>query len=265
MLRWLPSTNMPLLTELGGLRSFEGFRPPEASFKVKGRARPETKNLTMKQRLHFLIAILLVAASLVTLPTCARADETNDAKRAKPEKKIFIFDGGRPLDFILAMDRHFRTRLEQILSIPSSLARAQVPKMKISTEKPKDALEVYNHLEDPTLGQWKYGESSSADPWDPSVLALIPDRNVALKTGAKVKALSLRGLPENSRAKLMEDIEVGRKFGEDQAERLGGDRYQGSVHIQKESNILIAAGSEAFIEMVESVVAAHRDNSNLNH
>jgi hypothetical protein len=215
----------------------------------------------MKHRLHSLIVIVLAVVSLVIIPHSARADETNDAKRAaKPEKKVFIFDGGRPIDFILAMDRHFRTRLEQILSIPSSLARGQVPKMRISTEKPREALEVYNHLDDPMLGQWKYAESSSTDPWDPSVLALIPDKNVAPKTGAKVKALSLRGLPENSRGKLLEDIEMARKEGADQAERLGGDRYEGSVRIQKESNILIAAGSQGFIEMVESVVAAHTDN-----
>src|SRR4051812_1519194 len=107
----------------------------------------------MKPRLNCLIITTLIAGSLVMVPHSARADETNETKRApKPEKKVFVFEGGRPMDFILAMDRHFRTRLEQILSIPSSLARAHVPRMKISTEKPKDALEVYNHLQDPTLG-----------------------------------------------------------------------------------------------------------------
>ena len=78
------------------------------------------------------------------------------------------------------MDRHFRTRLEQILSIPSSLARAQVPKMKVKTEKPTDALWIYNSLQDPMLGQWKF-EGPAGDPWDPSVLALVPDKDVAIR------------------------------------------------------------------------------------
>jgi hypothetical protein len=220
----------------------------------------------MKHRLK--LSIITLVAALATASVPARADDTNNTKQAgKPEKKVFVFDGGRPLDFILAMDRHFRTRLEQILSIPSSLARGQVPKMRISTEKPKEALEVYNHLDDPTLGQWRYGESSAVEPWDPSVLALVPDKEVAMKkSGARVKALSLRGLAlEKDLNQLAQDIEVGRMAGTKEAERLGGDKYEGSIQIQKESKILIAAGSEAFIEMVESIVAAHRDNSMLNH
>jgi len=215
-----------------------------------------------------LFAGVLAAVLLASSSSTVRADETNQTKQpSKPERKVFFFEGGNPIDFILAMDRHFRTRLDQILSIPSSLARAHVPKMKISTEKPKDALEVYNHLQDPTLGQWKYGESSSVDPWDPSVLALVPDKDVALsKGGARVKALSLRGLVlEKDLNHLVEDVEAGRMAGMKAAERLGGDRYEGSIQIQKESKILIAAGSDAFIEMVESIVAAHRDNSMLNH
>src|SRR2546421_12468006 len=150
----------------------------------------------MKDRLNYLTAGLLSAVLLVSATIPARADETNEPKQAsKPEKKMFFFNGGGPHDFILAMDKHFRTRLMQILSIPSSLARAEVPKMRIATDKPEDALQGYNHLQDPTLGQWKYAGPSS----DPSVLALVPDKELALSkatAGAKVKALALGGIPE---------------------------------------------------------------------
>jgi hypothetical protein len=218
----------------------------------------------MKRRLN---SILMAAALLANSSVFARAEETNETKQPpKQEKKVFIFEGGNPIDFILAMDRHFRMRLDQILSIPSSLAHARVPKMKIRTEKPDAPLRVYNSLQDPTLGQWRYDPpGGDRDAWDPSVLALVPDKDVALKSGARVKALSLRGLPDSTWNKLQEDIEVARMSGVSQAEKLGGDRYEGSIHIQRESRILIAAGSDGFIEMVESVVAAHRDNSNLNH
>jgi len=44
------------------------------------------------------------------------------------------------------------------------------------------------------------------------------------------------------------------------AERLGGDQYDGHTAIQAESKILIASGSTAYIEMVESVLSAYRAN-----
>src|ERR1051325_4769490 len=104
----------------------------------------------MKHRLNLQITIALTAVLFAATLIPALAAETNETKQsAGPEKKIFFFEGGRPIDFILAMDRHFRTRLEQILSIPSSLAQARVPKMKIRSDRPADALHVYNNLQDP--------------------------------------------------------------------------------------------------------------------
>jgi hypothetical protein len=217
----------------------------------------------MKNRLNPLILALAVAPLLLNPGLPARADETNEAKPPPPrvEKKIFLFNGGGPLDFILAVDRHFRTRLGQILSIPSSLTRAEVPKMRITTDNPEDALQVYNHLQDPMLGEWRYEGPAT----NPSVLALVPDKQLALSkagtAGAKVKALALAGVPESRWKDLQEDVQVAREAGMETARNLGGDTYAGNIHIQRESKILIASGSEGFIEMVESVVAAHRSNA----
>src|SRR5690348_12856742 len=110
----------------------------------------------MNIRQHkFLNATLVIILMSVWLS--ARADQTNGATAApKIERKVFVFEGGRPIDFILAMDRHFRTRLEQILSIPSSLAKSRVPKMKIAAATPQEPLVTYNSLHDPELGQWKW-------------------------------------------------------------------------------------------------------------
>src|SRR5262249_3583155 len=100
-------------------------------------------------------SLLILASICIALP--ARADDTHATKETPPPKKeTFFFRGGRPLDFILALDRHFRTRLGEILSIPSSLARAQVPRIRLSTEDPADVLKLYNRLGDPLLGQWHY-------------------------------------------------------------------------------------------------------------
>ena len=108
------------------------------------------------------------------------------------------------------------------------------------------------------LGQWKYSGPSD----DPAVLALIPDKDVALtKTGARVKALALSGIPTPKWKALQEDVQVARDAGRRMAEELGGERYDGDIHIQRDSKILIASGSEGFIQMVESVLAAYRSNA----
>ena len=215
----------------------------------------------MKYGLKSLIMAGMAVAVLANAAPNARAEDTNDVRPAplpRTERKVFFFEGGRPIDFILAIDKHFRTRLGQILSIPSSLARTQVPKMKLATDKPEDALQVYNHLQDPMLGQWKYAGPTE----DPAVLALVADKDVALnKGGARVKAMSIGGLSESSWKHLERDVAVAQEAGISAADKMGGDRYEGLIRIQPESKILIASGSEGFIEMVESVVAAHRNNA----
>src|SRR5258705_7296135 len=111
----------------------------------------------MKLRLN-LVSIVLAGCSVCLAASFpVRADETNDANQTgRPKKEAFFFKGGNPFDFILAMDRHFRMRLGEILSIPSSLARAEVPRMRVSTDNPGEVLALYNRLQDPLLGQWHY-------------------------------------------------------------------------------------------------------------
>src|SRR5438132_9915858 len=100
----------------------------------------------MKLRTN-LFSIILLGSFLSLAPSFpSRADETNPTKETlsppppQPKRELFFFRGGRPLDFILALDRHFRTRLGEILSIPSSLARAEVPRIRLSTEDPAEVL-----------------------------------------------------------------------------------------------------------------------------
>jgi hypothetical protein len=216
----------------------------------------------MKNRLNLFGVALVIATIIPGVALPVKAEDTNEVQQApKAEKKIFLFNGGGPVEFILAMDKHFRTRLGQILSIPSSLARAEVPRMRIATDNPEDALKVYNHLQDPMLGQWKYDGPSR----EPSVLALVPDKEVALSraaaTGAKVKALGLAGVPKNQWKDLEKDVDVARDVAKRMTDQLGGERCEGGIYIQPDSKILIVSGSEGFIEMVESVVAAHRSNA----
>jgi len=173
----------------------------------------------------------------------------------------FLFPGGSPLDFIMAMDRHFRTRLHEILSVPHALVHAQVPKMRLTTENPAEPLVLYNRLGDPFLERWVW--EGAVDPGtNVQVLTLVPDKTIAgtlQKPAGRVKAVALAGVPESKWHALQEDIDQARKVGTLQNETS----IEGQIRIQPSSKVLIVSGSDDFIEMVESVVAAHRTNAEL--
>jgi hypothetical protein len=189
----------------------------------------------------------------------ASAQQTNEPGPApKAERKVFFFEGGRPIDLIMAIDRHFRTRMQQILSIPSSLARATVPKMKVvEAKEPTDPLWVYNNLHDPTLGEWKWQGPAR----DPAVLALVPDKEAAMskKPGTLVRAFSLGGLPKDSWGSVEADIESAQGLAH-KVTPEGTEECHGSIHIQPDSKVLIAGGTDTYVNMVESVIAAHLAN-----
>jgi hypothetical protein len=200
----------------------------------------------------------------------AFAEDTNQTApearpESKPKKQAFFFSGGTPLDFVLALDHHFRTRLGEILSIPSSLAHAQVPKMRLSTESPGDALALYNRVDNPFLGRWYWDPANPNGGTNLHLLTLVPNAGAtAEKPVSRVKAIALGGVPEDKWRALEEDVAVAQKFGRNDAERRGSENPDGEIHIQPASKVLIVSGSDAFIEMVESVVAAHRINADIS-
>lgn len=213
---------------------------------------------TRFQRILAAVLILLLANGAIS----ARADQTNDAPPApKTERKVFFFEGGRPIDLILAIDRHFRTRMQQILSVPSSLVRATVPKMKVAAEKPTDPLCVYNNLQDPALGQWKW----EGPPADPSVLALVPDKEMtpSKKSGTHVRAFAIGALPRQTWDSVLKDVETANQLARAANDSLGGEECKGTVHIQADTKVLITAGTDNYIDMVQSVIAAHQANAEI--
>src|SRR5260221_8856128 len=98
------------------------------------------------------ISVLVVAVQPVQ---AQQTNETNHVNHTE-KKKVFIFEGGNPIDFIVALDKHFRTRLIQILTLPDLLRRTEVPKLQVAADDPREVLSVYNRLQSPTLGQWRF-------------------------------------------------------------------------------------------------------------
>ena len=99
-----------------------------------------------------------------------------------------------------------------------------------------------------------------------NVLMLVPDKNAATgkteQSATKVKGLPLAGVPEAKWEALMRDIAEARAYGEDAA-RGSDDNFAGSTRVQRDSKVLIVVGSAAYLEMVESLVSAHRMNAEI--
>jgi hypothetical protein len=206
-------------------------------------------------------------AVLITTLQPVRAQETNEvSQEEKGKKKAFSFEGGNPFDFIVALDKHFRTRLVQILTLPEALSRTKVPKLRVPAEDPREVLNIYNRLESPTLGRWRFEPAATGNASNMNVLMLVPDKNAATgkmgRSATKVKGLPLAGVPEAKWDALRRDIEEARAYGEHAARGLDDD-FSGSTSVQRDSKVLIVFGSEAYLEMVESIVSAHRMNAEI--
>src|SRR2546421_10033417 len=176
---------------------------------VSAKRHKQLRPTAMKTRITRLITMATLSGLVLGNANRGLADDTHQAKgEAKPRKHTFIFEGGNPLDFVLALDHHFRSRLGEILSVPSALARAQVPKMRLTTDDPADALTLYNRLDNPLLGRW-YWDGVTDPGTNMHVLTLIPDKSVAgtlQRPAARVKAIGLAGVPESKWGALQEDV-----------------------------------------------------------
>jgi hypothetical protein len=212
------------------------------------------------------LGLALLAAGLNNL----QAQETNETNQEeKGKKKVFSFEGGSPIDFVVALDRHFRTRLVQILTLPETLSRTRVPKLRVAADDPREVLTLYNRLESPTLGQWRFEPAKSVtnnSGTNMNVLMLVPDKSMVAgkieRSATKVKGVALAGVPEAKWEPLIRDIEQAGKQGEEAAQG-SGDVFGGSIRVQRDSKVLIVVGSEAYLEMVESLVTAHRTNAEI--
>src|SRR6185503_6060088 len=169
----------------------------------------------MKMKLCSNIFALGCLAALMGAARPVQAEQTNEANRAE-QKKVFSFEGGNPFDFVVALDKHFRTRLVQILTLPETLSRTRVPKLRVAANDPREVLDLYNRLESPTLGRWRFEPPQYKPGTNMNVLMLVPDKNAAagkLEQSTKVKGIALAGVPETKWEALMRDIDQARAYG----------------------------------------------------
>jgi len=240
----------------------------KTTLRFNGFRSPDPLSLKARSSIKAAAACLIVVAIIVLSLKPARAEETNEVRKEENGKKrVFNFDGGSPVDFIVALDRHFRTRLVQVLTLPDTLSRTKVPKLRVAAEDPREVLTLYNRLDNPALGQWRFEPVQKSADTNLNVLMLVPDKAASnVSTGrspTRVKGVALAGVPETQWETLMRDIDQAKVYGEEIAAKGGGDLFIGSFRVQRDSKVLIVAGSEAYMEMVESLVQAHRLNASI--
>jgi hypothetical protein len=185
----------------------------------------------------------------------------------------FTFPGGTPNDFLNAVQKQYKVDWASVVDLPREMMGVQIPRLRInsgsltalqsdakSDNYPLEALiSLYNQLgeQKPELGKLIV----KGDLLRPSVVMFVPDKSaLESQPRIKVKAFSIHGIGTNDWDKLQLDI----RRAEDEAMEYGmgtrrpdSVRYlQGRVAIHGDTGLLVATGSEPFVEMVESIVTA---------
>ena len=198
-----------------------------------------------------------------------------ESPAARPEEPDFVFPGGTPSDFLSAVEKQYKADWKSVADIPRELADVRIPRLRIPARSvdlnPRrksgegDAIAalvgLYNQLgeQKPDLGRLIVRGNLNK----PSVVMFVPDKSVDDEQSRfKVKAFSIYGCNEAEKGKLEEDIERAKMDAVAYAEHVRGPtalhRLQGTISIHSDTSLLVATGSNSYVEMVESIVTAWR-------
>ncbi|MGA2053337.1 MAG: hypothetical protein ABSH19_08500 [Opitutales bacterium] len=176
------------------------------------------------------------------------------------DPKSFTFVGGNPHDLINRISEFFGVDYS-IASIPPDMSGISVPAFRIVVpEGPFDALNLYNRLSDnlPNLGKWFI----QGDPYKPDVLMLTPPKDAAdsEKSAPRAQALPIADIPNDKWDAIGESIRRADLASQEFAGSLTFHR-SGQLLFQNDTKILVVIGPPSYIELVQSVVTAFRQNA----
>ena len=192
---------------------------------------------------------------------------------ARREVIGFAFPGGTPSQFLEAVQQQYRVDWLSVADIPKATEDVHIPSLRINqeslvamghgndvgTEALGALVSLYNQLgeQKPELGRLIV----KGDLTKPSVVMFVPDKALTdTQPKVKVKAFSIWGINDAERAKLQEDIERAKQEAMNYASGLrssaGVRSLEGTVAIHNQTSLLVATGSESFVDMVESIVTA---------
>jgi hypothetical protein len=197
----------------------------------------------------------------------ATASQTN-TNAVRPH--TFIFDGGNPRDFVRAVEKYYGADWSSIAEIPGEMKYAvRIPKLRVpwqqriyknrsaEVENVNALITLYNRLAEhrPELGTLVV----EGDPLKPSAVMFVPDQTWRkAQSSFKVRAFSLGQIPKSDWAKLRQDIAEAHSTAMDFAQQTGASfTMQGDVNIHESTRLLVATGSETYVDMVGSIVEAY--------
>ncbi len=233
----------------------------------------------MKTRLTFLQTIPFALALAGWMPLSAPAQNAGESKppaQTNRDDQVFNFPGGTPRDFLAAVEKHYKADWLSIASIPREMDDVRVPKLRIppgpmfligSPSAPNELLSIvmlYNRLaeREPQLGTLVV-EAPHNQPEKPYAVMLVPNKSaVVAQARMRTKAFPLRGIPKNDWGRLTGEInETGLRGRSQEASMTGRkESFPGIASVHDSSAILVVMGSETFVEMAESMVAAFQAN-----
>ncbi len=178
-----------------------------------------------------------------------------------PGGERFDFPGGTPDNFVLAVQRHFGVDWADIAFIPDEMRDVRIPPMRVETPSVRDVQvieKLYNSMGqgNPQLGQWHI-EGNIMKPW---VVMLVPGKDSpgaqSRKAAFTTKAFSLKGLPGEEWKYVQDDIDRAQREAIEISRNP--ELMRGRVSLHRDTSILVAFGSESFVNLVDSIVAAHQ-------
>jgi hypothetical protein len=233
----------------------------------------------MKTRHSYLSTAILAGLMVLRTLSGALAQPSPDTHPSPTgtntaKADTFVFDGGDPRDFLVAVEKHFNVDWRSIAEIPDQMKYAvRIPKLRvpwqqqIHKDRPAEAenvtalITLYNRLAEhrPELGTLVV----EGDPLKPSAVMFVPDKTSRnAQSTFKVRAFSLGRIPESDWAKLRHDIAEAYSRAMEFALQTGAAlAMQGSVSIHEDTRLIVATGSEIYVDMVGSIVEAHNASS----
>jgi len=249
-------------------------------------------NESMKRR-----TCAILSSALVTwLATAQAADEptTQDAQRSSQAptsatapsetqgKGDFVFEGGSLRRFIDQMNAHFEVDLRKLATIEVP-ENTHVPKMRVSsrldnrfrrigrhTHSIEFVLQAYNALAEggrPELGKWFVWNEGQTKGELPGIITLAARRQENGANALKVRAFSIKGFSEEQRKKIERAVREAQDISSILRQEMGvpsTESPRGHLNYHADTDLLLAFGSEAFLEMTESIVEEYRESINRN-
>jgi hypothetical protein len=189
----------------------------------------------------------------------------------------FLFEGGPVRDFVKAIEKHYHVDWFSVLTASEDSMNLRVPKLRLTQRAEtgilaearlgswlNELLTLYNHVaeNDPRLDRLFIEGYLPA----PSVVMFIPRTNSS-PPDMKVRAFPLAGIPKEDWGKLhkelMEATDQAKLHILEWRRGSGNDRtgFEGaSASIHPETCLLVAYGSEVYLQLVESFINAFNAN-----